>query len=689
MTHARWRVAVDTGGTFTDVVAVEEATGKRVVRKLASTPDDPSAAFAAALDALPLHSGDVSMVVHGTTVATNAILEADYARLGLIVTEGYREMLEVGRQTVPGDFGDITWWIKPPRVVPLELVREVGGRLDHEGAELRALDEQAVRRAAREFRALGIGAVAVSMIHSYRNPSHEERARELVLAEHPDCFVSISADVIREYREYERTLTTCLNTGLMPGLSAYVGRLEARLADEGVQLLIMKSSGGVAAARELVERPVGAVLSGPAAGVVGACAAASSAGHDDVLTLDMGGTSTDIALVSGGMPQLLSEGRIDVYDLKVPMIDMTAVGAGGGSIAWLTGGNALRVGPRSAGSVPGPVAYGRGGEELTVTDANLVLGRIGSTLAGGVVELDRNLALGALRDRVAEPLGLSVEEAAAGVLELAVANITGGIRVVSVKRGRDPRDYALVASGGAGPLHACLIAGALGLETVVVPPSPGASSAAGLLHADVRVDDIVTDVQQEDTLDTERLSQALAKASARVSETLEQQGFGLGEARLEGFLDVRYVGQAYELRVPIDAALDAITEEVLSRALDRFHRTHEERYGYSYRGREPVEIVNAVVTGLELLAVPEPGPALGRASTWSMRETTQRDVYFAGSGWVETAVYERPPATAGHLSGPAIIEEYDATTVVDPGWTVHANDLGQLVLARGATTDGT
>ena len=686
MNRTSWRVAVDTGGTFTDVVAVKEGSGERLVQKFASTPDDPSEAVADALRALPLEHRDVSMVVHGTTVATNAILETDYAVLGLIVTEGYREMLEVGRQTVPGDFGDITWWIKPPRVVPLELVREVAGRLDHEGAELRALDEEAVRSAAREFRALGIEAVAVSLIHSYRNPGHEERVRALFLDEYPDCFVSISSDVIREYREYERTLTTCLNTGLMPRLSAYVARLEESLADEDTQLLIMKSSGGVAAARELVERPVGAVLSGPAAGVIGACATASAAGLADILTLDMGGTSTDIALATGGMPDLLSEGRIDVYDLKVPMIDMTAVGAGGGSVAWLTGGGALRVGPRSSGSTPGPVAYGRGGQEPTVTDTNVALGRLGSALAGGAVQLDREAAIASVREKIAEPLDLSVDDAAAGILEIAVANIAAGIRVVSIKRGRDPRDYALVASGGAGPLHACLIASSLGMDTILVPPSPGASSAAGLLYADARVDDIVTEVQQEDALDLDRLSRSLAQARARALEALGLQGFSREVARLEGFLDVRYVGQAYELRVPID--VDAVSAETIVGALDRFHRTHDERFGYSYQGREPAEIVNVGVTGLGPLAATQPGPVTDETTAWSALENGRRDVFFAGSGTVETPIYARVAAAGGQVSGPAIIEQYDTTTVVEPGWTARTNELGHLLLQLAGATNG-
>jgi len=679
-----WRVAVDTGGTFTDIVAVDDVSGERLVRKTPSTPDDPADAFEQALGMLPIAVDDISIALHGTTVATNAILEAKYAPLGLIVTEGYRELLEVARQTVPGEFGDITWWIKPPRVVPLEHVREVGGRLDHAGVELRPLDEPAVRLAARELRALGLEAIAISFIHSYRSVAHETRARELVLEEHPDCFVSISSGVIREYREYERTLTTCLNSGLMPRLSSYVGRLAGLLGD-GTRLFIMKSSGGLAGVAELVERPVGAVLSGPAAGVVGTSRAAAAAGYDDVLTLDMGGTSTDIALVTGGAPDIQSEGTLDVYDLKAPMIDMTAVGAGGGSIAWLTGGGALRVGPRSAGSSPGPVAYGRGGSEPTLTDANLVLGRLGAALAGGTVELDRGAAISAVRESIAEPLSLSVEAAAAGILEIAGASITAGIRVVSVKRGRDPRDYVLAAFGGAGPLHACLIAGELGIATVLVPASPGASAAAGLLGADLRVDELVTDVQRDDRLDTARLDAALYEARHRARAQLESQGFAGGESRLESFLDLRYVGQASELRVPLRSTDAAVDDTVVQQAVTGFHRAHEASYGYAYEGEEAVEIVNIGVTGTGILQSGAALPPATEPSTWPAQRSGERLAWFHAQERT-TPLYDRPPgAVEGLLTGPAIIEQYDSTVVVDPGWTARQVASGELLLEEATS----
>ncbi|MEA2269543.1 MAG: N-methylhydantoinase, partial [Solirubrobacteraceae bacterium] len=552
-----WRIGVDTGGTFTDVVAVDESTGQRHVRKTSSTPDDPSRAFSVGIQELLTEIGvapsEVSFISHGTTVATNAILESKYARMGLIVTEGYREMLEVARQTVPGDFGDITWWLKPTRVVPLQLVREAGGRLLYTGEEQTPLDEDRVREVARQYKDMGIDAVAVSFIHSYRNPEHEQRARELILEEHPECFVSISSDVIREYREYERTLSTCLNTGLMPLVSRYVAGLEGRLNDDGIdaRLYVMKSSGGIIRAKEMAPQPISAVLSGPAAGVVTAAYYGEAAGHPNLITIDIGGTSTDICLIDKGTPHMLTEGRIDVFDIKTPMIDMHTVGAGGGSIAWLAAGRSLRVGPRSAGAVPGPVCYGRGGTEPALTDAHIVLGRVSPYLLGGDITLDVEAARTAIEEQVAGPLGMSVDEAATGILDLATTNIGQGINVVSVKRGRDPRDYALMAFGGAGGLNACLVAESLNITTVIVPPSPGVTSAEGLLSTDVRSDRVITSVQREDALDAARLAEEFSTVYEHVVEDLEREGFSRDGMAVNAFADMRYAGQAYEVRVPI------------------------------------------------------------------------------------------------------------------------------------------
>ena len=683
-----WRIAIDTGGTFTDVVALDEGTGEESVIKVSSTPEDPSKALVEAVEAIVagagIDRGEVSMILHGTTAATNAILEGKYATMGLIVTAGFRDILEVRRQDVPGDFGDITWWIKPLRVVPLELVREVGGRLDHAGRELRPLDEAGIRLVAREYRELGIDAIAVSFIHSYRNPDHEHLCRELILEEHPQAFVSLSSGVIREYREYERTLSTCLNTGLMPLMTSYIGRIEERLSSlgYGAQFYVMKSSGGVARALELKTRPIASVLSGPAAGVIAAAVNGPRAGFDDLLTLDVGGTSADIALIEGRMPRILNEGRIADHDIKVPMIDMTAVGAGGGSIAWVAGSGALRVGPESAGSSPGPVCYGHGGERPTVTDAHLVLGRISPYLLGGTIKLDHDAAHQAIARHIAEPLGLSVEKAADGILEIAVHNMATGIRLVSVRRGRDPRDYTLLPFGGGGGMHACLTADVLGMTRIIVPRSPGTTSAQGLLLSDVRVDHARTSVQREDDMDAAAFAAELARLRAQARDDLVAQDFADEQIRYEAFVEMRYLGQAYEVRVPI--SLEIPPAEAAARAFRDFHAAHEDLYGFSYEGRELVEIVNLALAGFGALSRPAPAHADGSAASWDEHRKYIREMYVRAKGVrVTCPVFERPIVRmAEPLSGPAVIEQYDTTIVVDDGWRAKATADGSVLLER-------
>lgn len=684
-----WRIGVDTGGTFTDIVAVDEETGRRHVRKTSSTPDDPSRAFTHGilelLDEVGVDPSEVSFISHGTTVATNAILESRYAKLGLMVTHGYREMLEVGRQTVPGDFGDITWWLKPPRVVPLEFVREIRGRLLVNGDEHTPLDDESVRATASEFKAMGIGAIAVSFLHSYRDPRHERRARDLIHEVYPDCFVSISSDVIREYREYERTLSTCLNTGLMPLVTTYLDALQNRLSDREInaRLYVMKSSGGIIHARDMAPQPIAAVLSGPAAGIVTACYYGKAAGQSNLITIDIGGTSTDICLIDQGTPNMLTEGRIDIYNIKAPMIDMHTVGAGGGSIAWLSAGRSLRVGPQSAGAQPGPVCYQRGGLEPALTDAHIVLGRVSPYLLGGSIQLDADAARRAIEVRIAGPLGISVEEAAMGILDIANNNIAQGINVVSVKRGRDPRDYALMAFGGAGGLNACLVAESLGITTIISPPSPGVTSAEGLLATNVRSDRVVTDVQREDALDLGRMKQEFASIHRLVSEDLAREGFTGDKTMISGFADMRYVGQAYEVRVPVDLSHGGLAEAGVREAIETFHVAHDDRFGYQYSGRHPVEIVNIGATGFGLFPPLITAQESRAGCAWKTACREIRKGVFRGTGEVRLPVFERsliPVETPA--DGPCIIEQYDATLVVEPGWQARLDATGQIILTH-------
>ena len=686
----RWRLAVDIGGTFTDIVALEEGSGTLHLAKVPSTPEDPANGFIDGIDHITtraaISGADIAAVFHGTTVATNAILERKYSQLGLIITKGYREALEVARQTVPGEFGDITWWIKPERVVPLELVREVNARLDVEGEVVDAIDADEVRAIAEEFKQLGISAVAVSLLHSYRNPVHEQEIRGIIEKTYPECFISISSDILREYREYERTNTTCLNTALMPLLSNYHGKLQQHLRDQKIDVpfYIMRSSGGLAQAEEISRLPIAAALSGPAAGVIAASHFGKLSGFPDVICFDVGGTSADICLVEGGEPRMLTEGRVDIYDVKTPMIDLHTVGAGGGSIAWLAGGVSLKVGPDSAGAEPGPVCYDRGGDKPTVTDANLVLGRITTSLAGGGIELNRDKAAEAIGG-IAKDLDLDLIAAADGILRIAIENMAAGIRTVSVKRGRDPRDYALVAFGGAGPLHACYLADWLDMKSVVIPPSPGVTSAYGLLLTDVRIDLVHTDVQREDRLDAKRVTGEIAVLETRVTERLAAEGFKDDGIQLQHFFDMRYGGQAYEIRIPLERTGGGkLSKKALQKSIADFHVSHKDLYGYSYEGIELVELVNVGVTGFGLLKRPQI-PALeksGKSPDAALKE--EADVFFPQTGGtMKSPVYSRSKLNAGsEVMGPAIVEQYDSTTVVNPGWLGRVDEWGSLILSK-------
>src|SRR6476659_2106948 len=453
----RLRIGIDTGGTFTDVVALDEDSGELVTTKTPSTPANPADGFLAGIEkVLGLLSGaggeDVSAVSHGTTVATNQLLEGKVDRLGFVTTEGYDAMLEIARQSVPDGYGNSYFWVKPPRIVPRDLVRSVGGRLDFTGAEVRPFDEDGAREVALWFRDRGVDSLGVCFLHSYADPRHEERMREILAEEHPDAVVSISSEVLREYREYERAMTTLVDAAVKPRLSAYVANIGARLvafAGADVPFYVMKSNGGVLSAEEVVHQPITTVLSGPAAGALGAALIAQNAGFDKVLTSDGGGTSTDVSVVVDGEPTLTTEGTVGAFPSKIPMIDVVTVGAGGGSIAWLSPEGALKVGPQSAGADPGPLCYARGGTDVTITDAHVVLGRIPPHLLGGEIPLDVEAARRGVEALAAE-LRLSPAAAAVGVLEISAWNQANALRQVTVKRGLDVRDFTLTTFGGSG-----------------------------------------------------------------------------------------------------------------------------------------------------------------------------------------------------------------------------------------------
>jgi N-methylhydantoinase A len=691
----RFRVGIDAGGTFTDVVAVDEATGEVLTTKTPSIPHDPSLAVVEGIrKVLRLAGGGlVSAVCHGTTVATNALLEERFGDLGLVTTEGFRHLLEIGRQAVPRGYGNSYFWVKPERIVPLHWVREVPERLDFRGEVLRPLDEAAAVEVARWFRRQGVRSLGVSFLHAYANPEHERRMRDILLREHPGAHVSISSDVLPEYREYERTVTTLIDAFVKSRVADYVAAIQARLDVElgaGVPFHVMKSSGGVISAREVAAQPITTVLSGPAAGALGASLLAQAAGFDRVLTADAGGTSTDVCLVEHGAPALTTDGSVGRFPVKIPMIDIVTVGSGGGSIAWLSPDGALRVGPRSAGADPGPLCYGRGGTEPTVTDAHLVLGRIPPHLLGGEIALVRELAERGLGDLGAR-LGLPVVRLAEGILEIAAWNQANAVRQVSVKRGLDPRDYTLVAFGGSGPLLAGRLLDLLELRAALIPPSPGNVSALGLLVVDLRNDYVQTFVQRQDRLDLAAVGAHLERLERQAREALAREGFAEGERRFVRSADLRYFGQAWEVAVELPPG--PVTADTARVAAERFHDAHERRYGYAYRprpGAEPaagasrqiVEWVNLRVTGIGPIERPklrEPAPGDGRPGR---ARTGARPVVFGGRVH-DCPLHDRARLHPGDtIAGPAIVEEYGATTVVFPGQQVEVDRSGNMVLTR-------
>ncbi|WP_229661773.1 hydantoinase/oxoprolinase family protein [Phycicoccus endophyticus] len=607
----RIRVGIDTGGTFTDVVAVDEASGEVVTTKTPSTPANPADGFVTGLEkvleAMGASGADLAAVAHGTTVATNKLLEGKVERLGFVTTEGYEFMLEIARQAVPDGYGNSYFWVKPPRIVPADAVRTVHGRLDASGAQVRPFCEEDAVAAARFFRDRGITTVGVCFLHSYANDEHERAMLEVLRREHPDAVVSLSSEVLREYREYERAMTTLVDAAVKPDVARYVTNIRERLerfAGRPVPFSVMKSNGGVLSAAEVVHQPVTTVLSGPAAGALGAALVAERSGFAKVLTCDGGGTSTDVSVVLDGRPTLTTEGSVGAYPSKIPMIDVVTVGAGGGSVAWVSPEGTLKVGPRSAGADPGPLCYGRGGTEPTVTDAHVVLGRIPAHLLGGEIALDVEAARAGVA-ALGRRLGLDVEHCASGILEISAWNQANALRQVSVKRGLDVREFVLTTFGGSGSLLACRLVDVLGLAGAVVPVNPGNLSAFGLLTVDVRIDDVQTHVARHDRLDLEAVSAVLEGLTARAAGALLAEGFAPEQHEFVRSADLRYVGQAYEVRVPADPG--PVDAGWAQRVAGRFHDEHRQLYGYDFRGdpSQHVEWVNLRVTGVGPIIRPE------------------------------------------------------------------------------------
>ncbi|MGG5821447.1 hydantoinase/oxoprolinase family protein [Falsiroseomonas sp. HW251] len=671
-------VAVDAGGTFTDIVLVDRASGQRWEAKVPTTPADRSQAFvdgvAQVLEIAGRAPAGISHVLHGTTVATNAILEGKGARAGLLTTAGLRHVLEIGRHDIPRH-ENLYSWVKPRRPIPPEQVMEAKERLAVDGSVVTPLDESDIRAAADEFRRLDAQAVAVCFLHAYANPTHERRAGALLAELLPGIPITLSSEVLPVFREYERTMATALNAYVMPAISTYVRRIEDRLKESGVSapLLLMKSSGGVIRGAGAAKQPVQTALSGPAAGVVGARALGLRAGFPRLITLDVGGTSADISLIDGE-PRLTTEGKVGDWPLTLPMIDIHTIGAGGGSIARVSPEGALVVGPASAGADPGPVAYRRGGEEPTLTDANLVLGRLPPSLLDGRITLDADASARAIEAKVARPLGLTLHDAARGIVAVADNNMAGAIRVVSVQRGFDPVDFALVPFGGAGPLQGSAIARLLGMKRILVPARPGVLAAEGLLAAKLRNEFTRTVMLRAPIADPAPLAAAYAALDAEAVAWLEAESVPAASREVRWRAGMRYVNQGFELFVDWPArSADTAT---LSAAIERFHDEHERLYTFAQRDTQ-VEIVTLEVTALGTM----PGPADEVLPARDAPTPIGEQLVDLERGSSRVPVWRRDHLGAGAVvKGPAIVVQMDATTWLAPGDVATMDPFGNLVV---------
>ena len=664
-----YEIGIDIGGTFTDIVCRGDDGSMRIA-KVPTTRGDPSRAVLAALDTARdewgVPAAAIARFTHGTTVATNAVLERKGARIGLITTEGFKDVLEIGRQMRHQMYDLVLKPETPVFLAPGRYRKEVRERLDAAGGILTPLDETTVRQAVAELVALGAQAIAVSLVFSFLNPAHERRIRDIVAAEYPGLPVSLSSDVDPAFREYERTCVTAFDAYIKPVVADYLANLEAGLQRAGVTvpLQVMQSRGGLASSSIARQRPVRLFLSGPAGGVVGGLEAGTQAGFKDLITVDIGGTSCDIALITDGEPLIRSEGLIDGYTVRVPMVDVTAIGAGGGSIAWRDGAGSLRVGPHSAGSEPGPACYRRGGTQPTVTDASVVLGYIDpANFAGRTLQLQPDLSHAAIKTVIADPLGLTVEEAAIGIHRVLNAQMAEAIRLVSIGRGIDPRGYALLPLGGGGPMHACALAEELGISSIVIPPHPGVLSAAGLLGAPVEHEIATAFPVKLADLEPIAMQEALRELDERCGALMAAEGVVTPEIR--HFADVCYIGQSYYLEIPLTADI-----------YETFLAAHARVYGHSTR--IPAKIVN-----LRSVHRSRSGSvAVGATTRGDVRPPTTRRIRVAG-GTVQAAIRDRDSiATGTTIPGPDIIDQSDTTTLVEPGWTARLTDGGALLLER-------
>ena len=671
-------VGIDVGGTFTDLLAIDPTTDEVKLAKVPTTVENQAIGFMAALAAAGLDPALLQAVVHGTTTTTNAVLERKIAKVGLITTKGFRDVLELGRRTRPQPYG-LRGTFTP--LIDREVRLEVPERMDADGKVLTPLDEEAVADAARKLLAAGCEAVVIHFLHSYINPAHERRAAEIVRGLWPNEYVTAGHVILSEYREYERGVTAAVNASVQPVLYRYLSRLRTELKAKGFDrdLLVMQGNGGTISSQLIAEAAVNTVMSGPASGVMAAAYTGRASGHPNLITYDMGGTSTDVGLIENAVPQVSGELELEyAMPIHVPMVDVHTIGAGGGSIASVDAAGMLRVGPESAGARPGPICYGRGGSEPTITDANLVLGRLNPDKLLGVdhpVTLDH--VRGLVLEKVGQRLGLDAESAAAAILRIANDRMAGAVRLVSLSRGHDPRDFALFAFGGAGPLHATALARELGIPTVLVPVRPGITNALGCVVADLRHDYVRTVNKPLSAVDDATVARIYAEQAAEGEATIAREGVPVRELRRVLSADMQFQGQSHILSVGVESADIGVAG--LHKA---FAAAYFRRFGIELPEIPPVLVnLHTAVIGvrpeisLGALAATERSPTLAAAKLGTRR------VWFS-DGWHDTPVYarEKLPLDAT-LDGPAILEQLDCTTVVEPGDTVRQDGLGNLLIS--------
>ncbi len=668
-----YELGIDVGGTFTDFVV--RAEGTTLSGKTLTTPGDEATGILNAVDQISEHYKLTAesflqacdTLVLGTTVVTNAMLEYSGANVGMITTKGFRDIIDL-RSGFKEDHFDIKLPAPHP-IIPRQKRRGVTERINHLGEIVKPLNEDEVREEVSFLKDLGVDAIAVCLMFSFRQPAHEKRIREIIAEVHPEAHVSLSSEVLPQVREFERFSTTVLNAYLSPKLSSYLTRLTKRLNDNGFggQLFVKLSNGGVMDVDFCCERGVELIQSGPSGGVTAAVAVGEWSGYKDIIAVDMGGTSYDVCLIKDGQPDIGVDSWVNRYRVATPMIDIHSIGTGGGSIAWVDRGGALRVGPRSAGSNPGPACYGRGGTNPTVTDANLVLGYLNpGAIGGGKIVLDKDAAAAAIDEKIAKPLGMTIEEAASGIFRISNGAMTNAIRYVSVSRGRDPRDFALMAFGGAGPVHMGVQAKDLGIKTILVPKNAGVFCALGCLISNFKISRVKSFISRTTHIDLAELN-GLFEELENDAEALLKDTPGIGEVFTQRALDVRYVGQTHEVTVPIRSRTKRVSELNLKKTIQEFHELHEQLYSFK-RPEQPAEILNvrADIVGTRDTMRYKSQPFSDEDPTHALRG--KRQAMFDGLGFVETAVYDGTAVKPGNLiAGPAIIEEPETTIVIYPG----------------------